>query len=279
MILNWIRENYHPLWYFRRKSASFRWLTRNVRIKFGIRLKHVDHKIYVDFLRNPHLIGSPDTYERQDLDLMIHLINRLKLHRMFDVGANLGLYSFSFSANADQGQVVAFEPDDINANLFETTRARCIRRDIILERKAVSATAGTATFLLDNMSGATGTLCLDEATFSERHYGGAAHRATVETTTIDEASERFFSPDFIKIDVEGAELNVLKGARHTLATARPIILVEVGSDKSLREVREFLAENGYILRPASTPNYLAAHRHAPLWTEMNSEQSVHGTNN
>jgi len=199
---------------------------------------------------------------------VIYLINRLKLHRMFDVGANLGLYSFSFSANADRGKVVAFEPDAINASLFEKTLAQCPSRDIVLERKAVSATAGTATFLLDNMSGATGTLCLDEATFSERHYGGTALRATVETTTIDEASDRFFSPDFIKIDVEGAEMDVLKGARRTLVTARPIVLVEVATEKALRDVRDFLEENDYILRPATKPNYLAAHRHAALWTEI-----------
>jgi len=118
------------------------------------------------------------------------------------------------------------------------------------------------------MSGATGTLCLDEATFSERNYGVAAHRATVETTTIDEASDRFFSPDFIKIDVEGAELDVLKGARQTLETARPIMLIDVASENALRDVREFLEESGYMLRPASKPNYLAAHRHAAVWSHI-----------
>ena len=267
-MLNWVREKFHPLWYLRRRSAAFRWITRNIRIKVGLRIKDIDHKVYVDLLRNPYMIGSPDKYERQDLDLMIYLISRLKLRRMFDVGANLGIYSFSFSANAQQGQVVAFEPDNINARLFDKTNARCPRRDIALVRKAVSETSGTATFLLDDMAGATGTLRQDGATFSERNYGGAALRATVETTTIDDASKRHFPPDFIKIDVEGAELDVLKGARQTLKVARPIMLIEIGSEEALRAVQEFLGEIDYVLRPITRPNYIAGHRDAELWSQM-----------
>jgi FkbM family methyltransferase len=268
MILNWIRDNFHPLWHFRKKSAAFRWVTRHVRIDVGVRIKNVDHKVYVDLLRNPHMVGSPNDYERQDLDLMIDLISRLDLRRMFDVGANLGIYSFSFAANAHEGRVVAFEPDLVNAKLFEKTNARCPRHDIVLERKAVADTMGTASFAVDNMSGATGTLRLNDVTFSERIYGGSPPQATVETTTIDEACKRFFSPDFIKIDVEGAELDVLKGASETLSTVRPIILIEIGSEKALRNVRDLLDKTEYVLRPASTPNYLAYHRHSDPWDKI-----------
>lgn len=53
---------------------------------------------------------------------MIDLIGRLKLSRMFDVGAILGIYAFTFSAAAREGRVIAFEPDKINAKLFERSR-------------------------------------------------------------------------------------------------------------------------------------------------------------
>jgi FkbM family methyltransferase len=268
MLLNRIRDNFHPLWHFRRRSAAFRWMTRKIRINVGVRIKNVDHKVYVDLLRNPHMVGSPDNYERQDLDLMIYLIGRLNLRRMFDVGANLGVYSFSFSANATDGRVVAFEPDVVNAKLFEKTITHCPRRDIVLERKAVAETPGTAPFVIDSMSGATGTLRLNDVTFSERNYGSASPRTTVETTTIDEASKRFFPPDFVKIDVEGAELDVLKGAVQTLSTVRPIMLIEINSEEAVRNVRELLDKTGYVLRPASTPNYIACHREADLWSQI-----------
>ncbi len=96
---------------------------------------------------------------------------------MFDVDANLGIYSFLFSASAEDGQVVAFEPDAVNAKLFEKTNARRRRGNVVLERKAVAEARGAATFLVDDMSGATGGLRSDEQTFSERHYGDAAPRS------------------------------------------------------------------------------------------------------
>ena len=264
MILNWIRDNFHPLWHLRKHSAAFRWMTRNVRIEIGVRIRDVDHKVYVNVLRNPHMVGAPNNYEREDLDLVVDLIGRLNLQRMFDVGANLGIYAFSFSANAKDGQVVAFEPDTVNARLFEKTNARCPRHNIVLERKAVAETVGTATFLVDSMSGATGTLCLQDSNFFERNYGSAPPRTSVETTTIDEASRRFFRPDFIKIDVEGAELSVLKGASETLSTSRPIMLIEIGSEKALNDVQELLDKADYTLRPVSAPNYLAYPRQVNL---------------
>ena len=59
-------------------------------------------------------------------------------------------------------------------------------------------------------------------------------------------------PDFIKIDVEGAELFVLRGAREILAVSRPLVLVEMkaetlaasGTDK--HEIQELLAGYGYV---------------------------------
>jgi hypothetical protein len=61
----------------------------------------------------------------------------------------------------------------------------------------------------------------------------------VPTTTLDELN---FSPDFIKIDVQGAEMAVLRGGYKTISTHKPILLVELPSDKT--EGR-FLAEMDY----------------------------------
>jgi FkbM family methyltransferase len=261
MISNRLRRNFHPLWHLR-KHPAFRWATRSIRINVGVRIKRVDHKVYVDLLRNPRMVSAPDAYERQDLDLMIDMIERLHLRTMFDIGANLGIYSFSFSAAAKDGRVVAFEPDVVNANLFNKTNARCPRRNIFLEQKVVAESPGSATFFTDEISGAMGSIHARESTFNERHYKSAPTRTTVAATTIDEAAHKFFPPDFIKIDVEGAEMAVLKGARQTLLNARPIMLIEIGSDGDLQGVREFLDEAGYVMRPASDPNYLAYPRHA-----------------
>jgi FkbM family methyltransferase len=255
--------NFHPLWHLRKHSA-FRWATRSIRINVGVRFKNVDHKVYVDLLRNPSLVGSPNEYERQDLDLMIDMIDRLHLRQMFDIGANLGIYAFSFSAAAKDGRVVAFEPDVVNANLFNKTNARCPRRNVLLEQKVVAENPGSVTFFVDDVSGATGSIRVRESTFNERNYKCSPTRTTMAATTIDEAAHKFFPPDFIKIDVEGAELEVLKGGRQTLLNARPIMLIEIGSDGDPQSVKEFLNEVDYGMRPASNPNYLAYPRNAEL---------------
>lgn len=62
--------------------------------------------------------------------------------------------------------------------------------------------------------------------------------------TLDEASERFFFPDFIKIDVEGGELEVLMGGERTLAR-HPALIIEVHSDELERRCDGFLRARGY----------------------------------
>ena len=55
--------------------------------------------------------------------------------------------------------------------------------------------------------------------------------------------------DFLKIDVEGAEFEVLLGARHVLERDRPIVLCEIGVSVA-EKVTEFLQELNYVLYDA-----------------------------
>jgi hypothetical protein len=59
--------------------------------------------------------------------------------------------------------------------------------------------------------------------------GGVRAERTIATLTLDILLDCTFKPDFIKIDVEGAEKMVLDGGSRTLCTARPILYVEVSA--------------------------------------------------
>lgn len=65
----------------------------------------------------------------------------------------------------------------------------------------------------------------------------------VSFNTIDNLG---IAPYFIKIDVEGAELEVLKGALNVIKNYNPVVLVEIQNHKSYLEIKELLAPHGYI---------------------------------
>lgn len=87
--------------------------------------------------------------------------------------------------------------------------------------------------------------------------GGVVEEQSVLTVTLDWLAEQLPPPDLIKIDVEGAEFEVLSGARLLLQEKRPIILCEVCKEKS-EAVTGLLNDHKYTLfdgeRPRSARN-------------------------
>jgi Methyltransferase FkbM domain len=80
----------------------------------------------------------------------------------------------------------------------------------------------------------------------------------VESTTLDAMLDELGPPDFIKIDVEGAELAVLSGGRRTIAEARPVLMFEArdenGQDSAYQsEINRLLLADGYESSSTSGP--------------------------
>ncbi len=134
-----------------------------------------------------------------------------------DVGTNRGQVLREAVRVAPQGRHIAFEP--IPALAAEVTRAF---PSVDCRQKAIGARAGAAEFchfkMLDGWSG----LRRSPQISNER---GDPEFITVEVSTLDgELGD--LTPSVIKIDVEGAELDVLDGARTVLAEARPVVIFE-----------------------------------------------------
>ena len=158
---------------------------------------------------------------------------------LLDVGAHAGYYSLlSAGLVGERGQVWSFEPNPTNC--------ACLRRhvqmnglhNVHVEQVAVSDAAGPARFAFGTGSG---TGHLDD--------GGAVQ---VDMVTLDDFCEtRGIHPTAVKIDVEGAELRVLAGARRILARDRPVVFLSTHGRDVHRECLRMLELLRYSLRPMS----------------------------
>ena len=110
-----------------------------------------------------------------------------------------------------------------------------------------------------------------EATGARSEAGGTRETQYVPTLTLDKLLETFPVPNLIKIDVEGAEEMVLRGANTVLSKYRPILYCEVGETQR-KPVTALLESHGYqffalnkgqlLPQPACCFNTVAIHRDA-----------------
>lgn len=153
-----------------------------------------------------------------------------------DIGANVGVYSAALAhAAGPHGRVVAVEPHPVAGALLERNAAAALQAPIHAERRAVAAGAGRQSFSF----GASSEM-------SSLVEGGGD--IEVETVAVDTLIRelRWSQLDFMKIDVEGAELPVLAGAAGTLAETDPIVMIElVNSDVADFDRLKPLAAAGY----------------------------------
>ncbi|MDQ8046740.1 MAG: FkbM family methyltransferase [Solirubrobacteraceae bacterium] len=139
-----------------------------------------------------------------------------------DVGAHLGDVTRQILTSSPRGKVLAVEPlPHMAADLRRTLPSSVIVEEVALNDDE----PGEVEFLhVKNDPGYSG--------LRERDYPQAPEfeKLTVKTQRLDTLVEQHgLKPRLIKIDVEGAELLVLRGARKTIAEHRPVILVEHGS--------------------------------------------------
>jgi len=139
---------------------------------------------------------------------------------IFDIGANQGYKTAMFLRMG--ARVVAADPDETNQEIlrrkFQTYRLR--RKSLIILGKAVSEECSTRTMWIDAPGSAMNTLSpkwADTLRGDGQRFGhqlGFSRSKQVEAVTIDQLVTEHGPPFFVKIDVEGHELSVLRGMRH-----------------------------------------------------------------
>jgi FkbM family methyltransferase len=176
-----------------------------------------------------------------------------------DIGASLGLYTCRLAELVgSSGTVHAFEP-----NPFHTGGLRALERalpQIKVHSTALSDREGMAELRVPVYRGA----CLDALGSlnprSAEHEGLSFDTEVVPVTTLDAALGAGQRVDFIKCDVEGHELAVVRGAAEILRRSRPILVIEIEQRHSSIDIEltfEHLLGLGYegwaLTRPRIRP--------------------------
>lgn len=171
---------------------------------------------------------------------------------IIDVGANIGYNSLMFS---DYGPVIAFEP------VFNEIANMNMRDNNLKHKVSVYPIA------LSDKIGKMVDLYIPNSPKDEPdkiNYGGTSmypsesqdmnKKVSCITDTLDNIYKGV--PSIIKIDVEGAELDVLRGGLNTLKKHKPVLLIEIVSDydKNAKKIHDFLKDEiGYTGTPESRP--------------------------
>jgi FkbM family methyltransferase len=183
-------------------------------------------------------------YDPEVHALYERLINGPRPPRVvFDVGANYGLHALRFLVHG--ARVLSFEP---NPECHPWLRAWCAANGVAceLERAAVGERAGRTVLAFPEGRTYLGTT---NPAVRARWRGAVVRTFIVAEVALDQiVAARGLVPDFVKIDTEGSEVAVLRGAVDLLRTAQPMLLFEAWPEpETRRALWEILDKHGYAI--------------------------------
>jgi FkbM family methyltransferase len=153
-----------------------------------------------------------------------------------DIGANIGTHTVPFTRLAHKGHVHAFEPNEYSRGLLERN---------LLDNKVTNATVFPYA-----LSRSAGNRYLSNYNPQKPgNYGESSlntsgeYMELVPTMRLDQM--QFTRLDLLKVDVEGEELAVFKGAKHTLAKHLPSVFVECNDETHLTHIYTRFKKLGY----------------------------------
>jgi FkbM family methyltransferase len=173
-----------------------------------------------------------------------------------DVGAHIGYYSLKAAWRAgSKGHVIAIEPNPDTVRKLQDNIRASGASNITVVPVACADSEATLDFF-SSWPNNTGESSLYRARASQE--GNSIIPVRVRARPLDAILKDLgiSRVDVVKIDVEGAELLVLKGAQETLARYHPILIVELWGDlpkemgANSAEITEFLRSHGYVARHA-----------------------------
>lgn len=138
---------------------------------------------------------------------------------VFDCGASIGYWSFEVSKLFPGAQIVAIEPNDL---VIDKTREqlKSVEPQVIIEHCAIGASPGKAHLnIWDNEQ-----TSMSGSSLKEHVQGDPGNKMEVRLDTLDQICDRHqLVPDLVKLDLQGGELDALKGAAKILQSTEVVI--------------------------------------------------------
>lgn len=162
---------------------------------------------------------------------------------VWDIGANVGVFAFAAGFMAGRkGSVAAFEPDTF---LLDLMRRSLLIANVDCPFYTIPAAVGSH-FGLTKLNIAEGGRCANFISSSQGSSMALGTRLSYHTLLLclDDLLDFLPRPTILKVDVEGAELAVLRGSQKMLETCRPVLICEVQATNA-GQVAEILSPIGY----------------------------------
>jgi len=209
-----------------------------------------DYKMMLD-VEDKGICRSLILFGEREIDHKIILEKVLKPDMLIlDIGANIGYYALmELNMMRGQGRLIAVEPSPSNVELLKRNLHLNGYENIPVIAGAISDKSGTRNFFLAEQSNLN---TFHDVGSGAQHLSG--ENIDVRTYTVPEVMEPFGSPDLIRMDVEGHEVEVFKGMLDAIRSGKmaPMVIFEThltryGKDHDMESVLRALFDAGYYV--------------------------------
>lgn len=225
------------------RNLKPKWNCRTVAVNFygqTFKIELQDEMSPVRRVYHPRLNDALSFLDEEILSYL-QLTRPLKGQTVLDCGAHFGAFSLYASASVgEEGKVVSFEPDPFNRNFLERNLIINKTNNVLVNGAALCSYEGST---LLNQDGASSTIFTDEG-------------VRVRTSTIDRELEKLgLVPeeiDFVKMDIEGAEIEAIEGAKRLLTKGKPFLAIASyhlrRGERTARHLERRLPDFGYTVK-------------------------------
>lgn len=198
-----------------------------------------------------------DYYEKNLTEIIGFVIKNIQGPVFYDIGANIGYYTIKMSPFAKE--INSFEPVKKTFELLAKNKSVNNLENVHLHKYGVS---NRNISLNINLYSSSGNDSIIKRNIPENHSCKFIGVEEIATVTLDSfvQNNNIALPDVIKIDVEGAELYVLEGAKGTINFNKPIIIFEYSestfedANYTFDDIIEYFKEMNYLFYGISNDN-------------------------